>query len=650
MTLKMVLAELLALLLTAGLQAQAEQIHLPEITVVGESQGTSNFESAGPRVSELTGARLRRKQQSTLGETLSRELGVSSSSFGPGASRPIVRGLDGDRVRILENGMSVLDASSASPDHAVALDPLTVDKIEMIRGPSALLYGSSVIGGVINSITPRIPQMQFENENGRIEIRGSTVDRGRSAGLVYGGNMGSHFAYHVDGTLRGADNYRIPEGEVLNSFQRNAQGAVGGSYIFADGFAGLAISNFESTYGSIAERDVVLKMRRQRFDSDIGIRTSGFFQSVRFKNSYSVYRHDEVESNVVGTMFKNQGNEARLELVQTDAGPWTGQLGAQSNIFRFEALGDEAFLPPTQNQIHSVFAYEELALGAWTPSLGLRFDHSEVQSESSVKFGGGRGVTADAVSGALGLKHALNSATQVELNLSYTERAPNYQELFAGGVHAATGEYIVGNAAVGKETSRGIEVSLRHKREWGSGRLNLFAQDFGNFVALVPTGATDPTSTFPILNYQGVPARLYGGEFEMLFPLPALFSRGTWQLEAKLDFVKSRDLLHKTSLPRMPALRETLALLYTADRFQADLEVQRSERQDDLAPFERPTNDFILVNLGVDVPVRFSNSLFQVFARANNIFDSEARVSTSPLKDRAPLPGRNLVAGLRAEF
>ncbi len=629
--------------------AIAEEIRLPEVTVVGED-GISRFEHS-PHSRELTGARLRRKRQSTLGETLGRELGVSSNFFGPASSRPVVRGLDGDRVRLLENGLGILDASAASPDHAVAIDPLAVEKFEVLQGPSALLYGPNVIGGVINSVVPRIPQGSFDTNGGRAEARGSSVDRGRSLGLVYNANVNSRFAYHLEGTARGVDNYHAPTGEVLNSFQRNLQGGVGASYFFAEGFAGLAVSNFESTYGSVAEPDVILKMRRQRYDMDMGVRMDGFFKSVRLQDSYSVYSHDEVESGVVGTTFKNQGNEARVEFSQRPWGDWTGEIGAQSSVFDFAALGSEAFMPPTRNAIHAVFIHEEVRLGAWTPSVAARIEHSQVQSENSVKFGGGRGVLQNGFSAAMGTKFSWDAQTAFSLSASLTERAANYQELFAGGVHAATGQFIQGNTGLGKETSKGLEFSMERKSGWGAYKLNLFYQDFGNFIALSPTGSVDPGSSLPIYDYQGVPAHLYGAEWDWRVPLPRGLSRhGLWELEFKLDFVKARDLRNNTSLPRMPPLRETLALLYTHDQFQADVEIQRSERQTDLAAFETSTADFILVNAGAEMPVRWSQGLFQVFGRVNNIFDTEARLSTSPLKDRAPLPGRNLVVGLRAEF
>jgi iron complex outermembrane receptor protein len=646
----------------------AQDLAVPEITVMGESTKTSPLDYA-PTVSELSGKRLQRRQQSTVGETLSRETGVNSSQFGPNASRPVIRGLDGERIRILQNGTGVLDASAASQDHAIALDPLAVERFEIVRGPAALLYGSSAVGGVVNMITRRIPETMPGAFEGKLDSRYSTVDQGRSGGLVAEAGVLGNWAFHFDGGARGAENYKIPgfartealrsdpasvvttedNGEVTNSFNRTWNGALGGSYIFSNGFVGASYARYGSLYGTVAEKGVSIDMNSQRVDVAGALRGLGWVESAKLKTTISDYRHQEIANGTVGTTFKNRGNESRLEFKHQRTGVFDGLFGLQSNTFKFEALGDEAFLPSTDNQTYSAFVFEEATFGSFKPSLGLRGDLAKVDASAWDK-GGAQTRDFTGGSASLGLIYELTQTNSVVLNSSYTERAPNYQEIFANGPHIATRQFEIGDPNIGKERSKAVELSLRHKEETSQGSVGLFVQDFNGFIALTPAGTVDPGTQLNLYNYRSVDAILYGAEAEVRHQFENLIPGGVVELEVKADFVRSRNHATGASLPRIPPLRETVGVSYRTDRYTVDVEAQRSERQTQLAANETETPAYTFLNAGVEAPITIDQATLSLFARATNLLDAEARNHVSILKDIAPLPGRNFTIGLQARF
>lgn len=652
-----------------------EATSLPGITVLGDSTKTSPLDFT-PTVDEISGERLERRRAATLGETLSRETGVTSSFFGPNASRPVIRGLEGERLRVLSDGTGVLDASAASADHAVAVEPLAVERIEILRGPGALLYGSGAVGGVVNVVTGRIPEEAQEKTEGKALVRGTTVDNGGDGVLVLDTGAGP-WAFRLEGSARTAGDYKIPgfarsrelrdsdplppgedetKDKVVNAFNRTASGTFGASYIFDRGFAGAAYTQYESQYGTVAEPDVAIHLVQRRADGAVGWKDVGVFDSVKLKLTSSEYRHAEMEGPEEGTVFKNRGTESRLELKHRPFGPLQGLIGAQVNAFKFEALGEEAFVPPTDNASQAVFMFEEIPLGAWTPSFGLRLENTSVAAhavEDNPSFAAADKRTFAGTSASAGLKYDVNERHAVVLNLSRTERAPNYQELFANGPHMATGVFEIGDRDFKKETSQAAELSYRLKGERTRGSIGVFVQDFDGFIALSPTGATQTTpdgDVLPEFRYRSVKARLEGAELDVTHELPGLLPGGVTEIGLKVDTVRGRDRTAGENLPRITPTRETLSAVYRTDRWSADAEIQRAERQRDLAPNEVATDAYELVNVGFNRTLTSGTTVWTLSARVNNLFDREARNHVSLLKDIAPLPGRGLIVGLQALF
>ncbi len=626
------------------------EVTVPEITVLGIGDGSKNsVQDFIPTVDEISGRKLDQKKQSTLGETLARETGVSSTQFGPNASRPVIRGLEGERVRILQGGIGTLDASATSADHAVAGDPMVIDRVEIIRGSAALLYGSSAIGGVVNTVSSRIPNRLKYDTAIRFDSRISSVDAGRSFGLIANSSTGP-WAWHIDSIYRDSADYLTPAGKVDNSQNQTFEGALGLSRIFETGYWGASYSSFDTDYGVVKESDVTIDMGRRRLDFAGEFKNAGWIESGRVAGAFSYYKHQEMEGSEVGTTFRNRGSEIRADLKHRKMGKLQGVIGAQLQGFSLAADGAEAFLPTTTTSQAALFAYEELAHGAWTPSFGARAELTQITPDESVMVGEIQERSFLAPSLSAGTLYKLSDTLTAGLQLSYTIRAPNSQELFADGAHVATSTYEQGDPILKPEIGRSLELSLRRKTGVGEGRATVFAQDFVRFLALIPTGATDPGSSLPIQEFRPVSALLYGVELEQRVRLPLKLWDGIWELDAKLDLVQGRDRTNDDPLPRMTPMRESLSLDYRGNSFSAALELARSEAQSRLASNETRTEGYTLVNIGAEVPVSTDFGAVRLTGRLTNLLDAEARNHVSFVKDIAPLAGRNFILGLQARL
>ncbi len=624
-------------------------VEVPTINVYGAPKSSLD---AVPTVSELSGQRLQRKKQASLGESLSRETGVAATSFGPAASRPVIRGQEGERIRVLQDGTGLLDASGASQDHAVAVDPLVIEKIEIIRGPGALLYGSQAVGGVVNMTLNRIPEKMPESFSGKAEGKFSSTDMGRGGAVALKTGLGSKWAIHADGAARAADDYRYSEDRrVNNSFNRSGNEAIGVSYIGARGFIGGSFANYESSYGTLVEEFVKINLQQQRAELAGELKEFLGFQTVRLQLSKGWYKHDEMERGQLGTVFKNNGGEGRLEMRHKPHWGFGGVVGLQATIFDFSAEGDEKFLPPTKNEMQSIFFFEEKLEGSFRPSFGGRWEGVVVESLSDPAFPAPETKKFDSASLALGFLQELGRGYALVLNTSYTERAPNYQELFAGGPHVATGIFERGLATLDKEKSKAVELAVRHKGPMGQGSLGVFLQDYEDYIFLAATGGTGPApDNLPEYAFGAADARFYGAELEYRHNITHLISKGLLEFELKVDWLKGIQRTTGDNLPRVTPLRETVALHYKTDQWIWDFEVQRTEAQTDTAPNERATGDYMFVNLGAEKSLGGEKLRSSVFARVNNIFDAEGRNHVSILRDVAPLPGRSFAAGLRMNF
>ncbi|MEY3607278.1 MAG: hypothetical protein RLZZ447_66, partial [Verrucomicrobiota bacterium] len=650
----------------------------------------------------LSGRPLLLRQQATLGETLAQETGIHASAYGPGASRPVIRGLDGERILILENGTALLDASTVSPDHAVSVEPFLVDRIEAVRGPASLLYGSTAVGGVVNVISHRIEtELHEEAVRGGAELRYDTAARAFARGGVLDlrllGGRDHALVLHVDAFRRGGQDIRIPgyaesaavrrveaeaarrEGKPAPDFARyrlpnsaltSEGGAAGLSLVGRQGFAGFSHTRFNTEYGVPGhahahegeEGGVRIRLRQRRNDVQAEWRgaPTAAVQGFRFRLGHADYGHDELEPDgAVGTRFTNRGHDARAELLHGGAPGWSGAVGVQSSRSAFTAEGEEAFLPSSTTRGAALFAFQEVARGPLTWQFGARVEETRLAAERV------RARRDRELSGSVGLVWKWDEAWSLAASLSRTGRAPNTQELYAEGPHAGTQAFEFGDPGLDPEVSTGMEVSLRRRAGAVTGAFTVFANRFRGYIFERPTGevavehdggwelvaADDPEAKehggLPVYQFVQQDARFQGVEAEILWHLHEA-------RDSQFDLRFSADLVRATAggenLPRIPATRVTLGALWATDRWSLGAEVQRTFTQDRTAPGEATSPGYGRLTAHVTRVLTIGHVRAEAFLRGSNLTDTEARPHPSFLKELAPLPGRSLTAGVRLTF
>ncbi len=656
------LAPVVAGLLAAAAQAQTSTLAPVQIT----GNPLRAEESAAP-ATVLRGDELVLRRGSSLGETLAGQPGVSSTWFGPNANRPVIRGLDGDRIRILENAGASFDASSLSFDHAVPIDPLVVERIEVLRGPAALLYGGSAVGGVVNSIDNRIPRQPVQGVGGAVEARvgGADAERGGAA-LVESGN--GALALHVDAFGRETSDLRVPrhtpvaDGQALdpttrvrNAASRANGAALGVSRTWNDGYLGVSLDQLDSRYGAVAEPDTVIRLQREHLalaGEQRGL--GGFWRTVRGQIGRTVYQHREIEgTGEVGTTFDHRGTAGRLEAEHAPVAGWRGVVGLQAEDGRFAALGEEAFVPSTRTRALGAFVLEERAWSQGTFNAGLRVEHVKVWSAGDApgadpQFGAATERRFTPASASLSHLWKLDAAWGVATTASFTQRAPTSFELFANGVHAATGAYERGDTGLSAERSRQLELALQWQRGEERLRVGVFEAWFGNYIALEPTGAT--VEDVPEYVFRAVRARLRGIELEGRKRL--LDAPWTLDLTGNASLTRGTDRDSGEPLPRIGPLRATLGLEARQGPWRLGAEVDHAARQNQVPATDTPTPGWTMVNLSLARRFTLGSNDALWFVKAANLGDTLAYSASAvpTIRELAPLPGRSLKTGLRVVF
>lgn len=643
------------------------EYHLDKVIVESSALRDTLFNSA-QSVSVMTGIDLDEKARNNLGDTLAEEPGITSSSFGPGAGRPVIRGIGGDRIRILENGVGTLDISSVSPDHAVTVESTLVDRIEVVRGPAALLYGTSAVGGVVNVFDNRIAEKMIDKPiAGTAEIRGESVDRSRAGVLSLDAPAGP-FVFHFDAFKRRSDDYDIPgfartaaqrenteieypepRGEVPFSATDSDNITLGTSYIFDKGFLGAAVSEYNTNYGvPNGEPDISVDAKRQRVDVRGGIReTGGFIESATTRMGIVDYDHTEYEGAEAGTKFRQNGFDGRIDLTHREVASIRGAWGLQLQDSSFEAIGEEAFQPPTDTTTYSVFGLEELLVtDTLTLQLGGRYDWNRASTDG---FDGGNednfDVDLNTFSQSAGAVWDFIPDYALALSVAHTERAPTGQELFANGPHVATGAFEIGDAELGIERSVGTDLTLRKKEGKIRGFVGAFYNRFWDYISLNPTGEEE--DDLPVYAFQAVDADFFGFESQVaLFLVDRPGEELSFDIQP--DYVWAQDRDNDESLPRMTPFRLKLGTTYyNKELLRARLEVQQVFAQNRTAEYETSTDGYTMLNLFLSKEI---GDNLEVFVRGTNLLSEKARNHVSFIKDVAPLPGASAMAGVRVRF
>lgn len=640
-------------------------IDLDQVPVTGNPLGVASDDMVVP-VSVLGGRELSLRRQGTLGETLNGIPGVTATQFGPNASRPIIRGLDGERVRIMQNGVGVLDASSLSFDHAVGIDPLIIEQIDVVRGPAALLYGGSAMGGVVNAIDHRIPKESLNGYTGRAEARFGGPDNTRNGAAVVDVGNGL-FALHADVYSRETSNLEIPgyavskRKSLADGTERDSKGkktlnnsagfanggAMGASWTFDKGYLGLSYADSNNYYGTVAEDDVKIDMNNKRTELAGEVRDlKGPIEKLKLRMAYTNYKHVELENGEVGTTFKNRGMQGSLEGTHQTFLGLNGVVGYQFQNTRFMALGEEAFVPSVTTQDQSLYLYEEYAIDKHKITFGGRTGETSVRSADSDNFGTGQNKRFSPNSFALGGLYTIDESWVATVNLSHNERAPSYFELFADGPHIATGQVEIGNTSLKKERSNGIDGQLKWKSGGHSITLGAYATKFKNFIGLFNTGNDRLVDgeLLPEAEFRAVPALFKGLELEGKFAL-----NDEWALRLRGDYVHAKDTRNNDYLPRISPLRLGGGLDYRLGNWNARMDVLHAFKQNDVAENELKTDGYTNLSalVAYKLPVKYH---VELFAKANNLLNDEIREHASFLKDISPAGARSVLVGARADF
>jgi iron complex outermembrane receptor protein len=611
----------------------------------------------------LAGDELRDKVGSSLGETLQNELGVSASAFGAGASRPIIRGMEGSRVKMLENGMATSDVSGLSNDHAVASEGAIARQIEILRGPAALLYGSGAIGGLVNVVNERIPTALEDKPTGQVETRYSSVDNGRNVSGSMDGAVG-HVGLHIDGNWRDTNDYKIPGSRVLNdpasgggrlpdSDTSERSIGAGASYVRDWGYVGVSANHLSNNYGIPTEEGSRIDQRQNRYDLDSLVHApfSGF-ETARFKAGFTDYRHAELDlTNAPEVIFSNRSFESRLELTHkplSSLHDLHGTFGVQTENTHFSALsaaGGPDTVPVTHSTSSAAFLVEETAVGPVRLNAGLRYENVRREPVGNLERSFNLG------SGSVGALWPFMPGYGAGATVSYAQRAPSTDELYSGGPHDATLTFDVGDAGLKKEVSRNIELSLEKTSGLLRWKANLFRNNVSDFIYGHITGLEldedgNAGAGFRQRLFQQAPAHIQGAEAELTWNAVGmgwngrLFADGS---RGKLDIGEN--------LPLQPADRLGASVGYRQADWRAGLSWTHARGQDRLAAFENtPTPAYNLVDANFSYTQKLEQTDLTWFLLAKNLLNQDIRLSTSLLKDISPLPGRNLVFGVRAKF
>ncbi len=635
-------------------------------------------------VSILDSEKLTHDVRPSIGETLASQPGVSSSSFGPTASRPVLRGLSGERVRILVDGIGSLDLSASDPDHAVAINPLTAERIEVLRGPSALLFGSSAIGGVVNVIDTRIPRHLPDGPvavNARATYGSAANERSGSLSLDL--PLGGHFVGHLDGSYSKYGDIDIGgyvlsdplrrqalaspdpairalaglKGTLPNTGGRIDDIAAGLAYIDGGLNIGLSYNHHDARYGvpirysldpAVDAEAPTIDAHQDRGDARINVPIGGgLLDLFEWRGGISKYRHSEIEEDgQIGSRFFTNGGEMRADVVQANRGGWGGTTGIQYLDTDVRIRGDEKYLPDSRNRQFGIFTLQSLVRGPVRFEGGLRIEFASLDADEDAQIaanGGPIGATPlsrdfTPVSGSIGANYDFADGWRAGLSLSHSERSPAIDELFSNGPHGGSQQFLVGNPGLSKERSNSVEFSVHRTTGPVHVQGSLYYSRFGSFIFQAPTGAE--RDGLPVYVYAQGKADYYGFELQS----DAKFGRALgidWRGELVSDAVRA-TIKNFGPAPLIPPLRILGALTGSRGQLDGRLEVEHAFAHDRTASNETETPGYTLVNVSLDWHPFAANPELTFSLQANNLFDVDARRSTSIMKDFAPLSGRDI--------
>ena len=634
-----------------------------EITVTTGAKQQTAFESF-QSVDSLDSFELAESTDVSLGESLGNRVGtgVSKRSFGPGSSRPIIRGFDGDRVLIMQDGVRTGTLGSQSGDHGEAVNLNQVDRVEIVKGPATLLYGSNAMGGTVNAISRHHSVHSHAHQGLRGSVSGSAGTANAlgvgNAGFEYG--QGPWVVWGSGGGLRAGD-YRSPIGEIFNSRTRNtnAGGGLGyyGDKLFVsfgvqqdDGVNGVPFATaFEqggegSSEGKEEEIErIALESERQSYELNWGLREmKGKIESFVLKLRLIDWHHDEVEfleggAKQVGTSFDQRQFIYRGVFEQAARGPLTGRFGFWGRGLSYEVTGEEALAPAVDQTAFALFGLEEIEFERIKFQLGGRLETNRYRPGTAERLGApaARERSFTGASASAGVHADLWKGGAFVTNYSHSSRAPALEELFNFGPHIGNLAFEIGSPDLKLETGDGLDLSLRHEEGRVRGEVNFFYYGFNNFVFPFATGEIE--DGLRVIKFTQRDARFVGGEANLNLGL----HKSVW-LNLGLDAVDARETVFDTPLPRIPPLRGRIGLDLHYKNLSLKPELLLADDQDEVFTAETRTAGFATLNLKASYTIPQRHLAHQFSVNVFNIADRLYRNHASFIKDLAPEIGRGV--------
>ncbi len=653
-------------------ESATEKYNLPVIVIESDWFDGRKPDEFAQSIEIIRDEELERKKSNSIGETVKNELGVSSTYFAPGASRPIIRGLGSNRVRVLENGIDSLDASSLSEDHPVSIEPYFAKQVEIIRGPATLRYGPGAIGGVVNVINNRIPQsLKTDPFELQAAIEHATVSDGDTAALELNGSYNS-FAWHFDGLSRDSNDYDINgyaneeerenRGTLKNSDVETDNHGLGASFIHEKGMIGLSYNKFDTDFGvpGAEEGDIRLKLKQYRYEMLAQLfNPFSSIEKISLRSTYNNYRHVEVEeSGEIATTFDNEELESRLEFIHKITDQWKNVFGAQYNDREFSAVGEEAFIQPLDEERYGFFAISRYFNASWDLEGGFRFDRDEYDPDN------GDDEDFSVYSVSFGAQRNLANDMQLNIFLARSERAPQETALYADGPHLATLTFETGSTDIDEETSYNIEIGLEQSKSDYSWGVTTYYNRIDDFIYLAGVdsnndgiadrvdedGMFDPMGELLAGVYENEDAEFYGIEAELI---KQLVSNSKYDLRGRIfgDYVRAEfSDSDAGDVPRIPTGRLGLGLDGYRNSWNGTIDLIYVANSSNEANLETDTDSYTMLNASVSKVFNAGNSGIKVFLKGENLLDEDARQHTSFTKDRVVLPGRGVTLGASLEF
>jgi iron complex outermembrane recepter protein len=654
--------------LSVKIKLDAGETLVFDIKIQPSSFRSRAIEVVGDRVNQselqverrLDGKELRQQLGRTLGETLQNEPGMSMSSMGPAPARPVLRGLSGDRLQVLEDGRTTGDISTSSPDHALAIDPINSSHIEILRGPAALVYSSNATAGVVNVVRGQIPTELPEHFHGALSFQGESVNSGFSGGGSSYGSFGKT-GVRADLGFRLASDIQTPEGTLQNTSIHNYHGAIGAARIHEWGSAGVSANVYRTGYGIPGDflgshpEGVKINMEREQVDLRLErLSQSGAVRRYTLDYTFSHYYHEELESNpfsgnfdLVGSEYSLFTNTLNSRLFHNGSGALArGVVGFLGEHRSFTA-GGLTFTPQTNELRSAVYTYQQWRGSGWNIQSGLRLDATSVQParESLTSFGYRRQRDFINVSGGISASYDLSTPLSTAVSFMRTVRMPGIEELFTEGPHLPAYSFEVGNPDLNEEVGHGAEWSLRYATDRVGFQTAWYMNYFSNYLYPRNTGELSVRRPLPVYQITGDAVMMWGGEFLMEVELTKSLS-----FDVTVSYVQGTLTKTDQPLPFIPPLTGKIDLQYTVSGFTIGSSVRFADKQNRLGEFEEATDAYQVYDVFAQYLVNRGKYLHTVSLMAENVTNETYRMHLSRVKSIMPEPGRNVKLLYRMYF